>query len=80
MDNFSGEHTNVKGCGVDFGMPGLALSDWSSPRRHGRNYNMAFCDGHVSGLDPMVLFDLRKTAVNWNNDHQAHPEAWSAAY
>lgn len=46
------------------------------PRRHGRKYNVAFCDGHIEALNPWVLFDPSKTAAMWNSDHQPHPEFW----
>jgi prepilin-type N-terminal cleavage/methylation domain-containing protein/prepilin-type processing-associated H-X9-DG protein len=44
--------------------------------RHGKNFNQLFCDGHVAGIDPWVLFDSSKTAAMWNYDHQPHPELW----
>ena len=47
-----------------------------APRRHGRNYNQLFCDGHVAGMNPMVLFNPTNTASMWNYDHEAHPETW----
>jgi len=46
------------------------------PARHGKNYNQLFCDGHVSAMDPWVLFDPTKTGAMWNTDHQPHPEWW----
>jgi prepilin-type N-terminal cleavage/methylation domain-containing protein/prepilin-type processing-associated H-X9-DG protein len=46
------------------------------PARHGKNYNQAFCDGHVSALSPWVLFNPTNTASMWNSDHQPHPELW----
>ena len=46
------------------------------PARHGKNYNVAFCDGHIAAMDPWVLFDPSKTAAMWNSDHQPHPEFW----
>jgi prepilin-type processing-associated H-X9-DG protein len=53
------------------------VSGWIiDPARHGKNYNTLYCDGHVAALDPLVLFDLAKTAANWNNDHQSHPGIW----
>src|SRR5260221_3724966 len=45
--------------------------------RHGKKYNQAFCDGHVSGMNPWVLFDPTKTGAIWNYDHQPHPELWT---
>ena len=47
------------------------------PARHGKKYNQAFCDGHISGMNPWVLFDPTQTAVMWNYDHQPHPELWT---
>jgi prepilin-type processing-associated H-X9-DG protein len=44
--------------------------------RHGKDYNQLFCDGHVAGMDPMVLFSPAKAAAMWNYDHQPHPESW----
>ena len=55
---------------------GPALDPRDYPRRHGRNYNFACCDGHVEALDPGLLFSPTNTAVRWNNDHQPHPETW----
>jgi prepilin-type N-terminal cleavage/methylation domain-containing protein/prepilin-type processing-associated H-X9-DG protein len=46
------------------------------PRRHGKNYNMVFCDGHVSAMNPMILFNPTDTASMWNCDHEPHPETW----
>lgn len=45
--------------------------------RHGKKYNQVFCDGHVSAMNPWVLFDPTKTASIWNYDHQPHPELWT---
>jgi len=55
------------------------FEDWPAqtyPFRHGKNYNVGFCDAHVEGMRPTILFDPKKTAVLWNNDHQPHPETW----
>jgi prepilin-type N-terminal cleavage/methylation domain-containing protein/prepilin-type processing-associated H-X9-DG protein len=46
------------------------------PARHGKNYNQVFCDGHVSGMSPWLLFNPTNTAAMWNYDHQPHPELW----
>jgi prepilin-type N-terminal cleavage/methylation domain-containing protein/prepilin-type processing-associated H-X9-DG protein len=48
------------------------------PRRHAKRYNQLFCDGHVSALNPMVLFNPTNTASMWNYDHEPHPETWRA--
>ena len=72
--------TAYVGSGVDWGTP-TSLSSafgiyWTSPERHGKNYNVVCCDGHVSGLDRFVFFESDKTAVNWNSDHREHREVW----
>jgi prepilin-type N-terminal cleavage/methylation domain-containing protein/prepilin-type processing-associated H-X9-DG protein len=46
------------------------------PDRHGKKYNVAFCDAHVEGSLPSVLFSPTNSAIRWNNDHQQHPESW----
>lgn len=46
------------------------------PARHGKNYNQVFCDGHVTGMDPWILFNPTNTAPMWNYDHEPHPELW----
>ena len=46
------------------------------PNRHGRKYNQLFCDGHVSAINPMVLFNPTNAASMWNYDHEPHPETW----
>jgi prepilin-type N-terminal cleavage/methylation domain-containing protein/prepilin-type processing-associated H-X9-DG protein len=81
-DDFLGgpDTFNLRGCGVDWGAPALLWTFYANPSRHGRNYNMLYGDGHASGIDPLVMFDLRKSALNWNNDHQEHHEAWGFAY
>ena len=47
------------------------------PERHGKNYNTVFCDGHVAGMNPRILFNPTNTASMWNYDHQPHPELWT---
>jgi prepilin-type N-terminal cleavage/methylation domain-containing protein/prepilin-type processing-associated H-X9-DG protein len=44
--------------------------------RHGKNYNVLLCDGHVSSMNPWILFNPSNTAAMWNYDHQPHPEMW----
>jgi prepilin-type N-terminal cleavage/methylation domain-containing protein/prepilin-type processing-associated H-X9-DG protein len=44
--------------------------------RHGKNYNLSYCDGHVSAMVPWVLYNPTNTASMWNYDHQPHPEFW----
>jgi len=64
--------------GIDWmvvGMSGFRAGYQISPR-HGKNYNVASCDGHVEGIDPVVLFTPVRFAERWNKDHQPHPENW----
>jgi prepilin-type N-terminal cleavage/methylation domain-containing protein/prepilin-type processing-associated H-X9-DG protein len=44
--------------------------------RHGKGYNNLFCDGHVELIPRLILFDPKKSAEIWNNDHLPHPETW----
>jgi len=61
---------------VDWLIPGRPDMSLANPERHGRSYNMVFCDGHAEAIAPTIAFDLAKSATRWNNDHQAHPETW----
>ncbi|HVY68977.1 MAG TPA: prepilin-type N-terminal cleavage/methylation domain-containing protein [Verrucomicrobiae bacterium] len=45
--------------------------------RHGNAFNFLFCDGHVSLVRNTFWRDLHKSALNWNRDHELHPEYWS---
>ena len=64
--------------GWDFATPSRPGSlIWTSPARHGINYNTLYCDGHVVAINPSMLFDLTKSAANWNNDHQTHADLWT---
>jgi prepilin-type processing-associated H-X9-DG protein len=47
-----------------------------NPPRHGRNYNVLSCDGHVEAIRPWILFNPTNTAVRWNNDNLPHQETW----
>jgi prepilin-type processing-associated H-X9-DG protein len=79
-DTFAFGGLNVRGSGMDITFPGLLQTNFANLPRHGKNYNMVYVDGHVAGSDPQVMFDLRKSALNWNNDHEAHRESWPVAY
>lgn len=46
------------------------------PIRHGKNYNVLFCDGHVAPIPRLSFITVTNIAVNLNNDHQPHPETW----
>ncbi len=64
------------GFGLDFLQCSTAPAA-SYPRRHGENYSVLFCDGHVKGIDRLRLFNPAQTAIEWNSDHQPHPETWN---
>jgi prepilin-type N-terminal cleavage/methylation domain-containing protein/prepilin-type processing-associated H-X9-DG protein len=66
----------LNGCGTDFIQCGTAEALTSYAPRHGEDYNVAFCDGHVKRMNPSFLFNPTNTATQWNNDHQPHPETW----
>jgi prepilin-type N-terminal cleavage/methylation domain-containing protein/prepilin-type processing-associated H-X9-DG protein len=46
------------------------------PIRHGKNYNVLFCDGHVAPIPRLSFITVTNIAVNLNIDHQPHPETW----
>jgi prepilin-type processing-associated H-X9-DG protein/prepilin-type N-terminal cleavage/methylation domain-containing protein len=46
------------------------------PIRHGKNYNVLFCDGHVAPIPRLYFTTVTNIAVNLNYDHQPHPETW----
>ncbi len=48
-----------------------------TPPRHGINYNVGCCDGHVEAMNPLILFNPTNTAVRWNRDYEPHPEDWN---
>ena len=45
-------------------------------RRHGGQFNVMFCDGHVEGSGTANLFDVRRDEVlrRWNKDNMPHRE------
>ena len=45
---------------------------------HGNRYNALYCDGHVLLLTIPDFVDPARCASTFNNDHQPHPETWSA--
>jgi prepilin-type N-terminal cleavage/methylation domain-containing protein/prepilin-type processing-associated H-X9-DG protein len=61
--------SDALGCGEI----GSALFD---PARHGKNYNLLLCDGHVGAMSPWDLFNPTNSAPMWNIDHQPHPDLW----
>jgi prepilin-type N-terminal cleavage/methylation domain-containing protein/prepilin-type processing-associated H-X9-DG protein len=58
------------------GITGDVLVNFGFPLRHGKNYNVVFCDAHVEAMPPAILYNPTNTARMWNNDHQPHSESW----
>ena len=64
-------------CGLTWPpVPGSIKHSAFDPSRHGRTYNVLFCDGHISGVNPRILFNPTNSARMWNCDHEPHPELW----
>ena len=67
--------------GSDFGQcSGLVVGEVAAlpyVLRHGRDYNLLLCDGHVSAMSPAILFSQSNSAAIWNYDHKPHPELWT---
>jgi prepilin-type N-terminal cleavage/methylation domain-containing protein/prepilin-type processing-associated H-X9-DG protein len=63
---------------LECGLTWVGPTNWFAfdPSRHGRTYNVLFCDGHISGMNPWVLFNPTNSARMWNCDHEPHPELW----
>ena len=66
--------------GSDFGRcshvfaSALAAAPYTMP--HGARYNVLYCDSHVDGTKPEILFEPTNSAAIWNYDHQPHAEIW----
>jgi prepilin-type processing-associated H-X9-DG protein len=55
---------------------GINQTIFSYSPRHGKDYNVVFCDAHVTRINPLTFFNPTNTAAPWNNDHQAHFDLW----
>jgi prepilin-type N-terminal cleavage/methylation domain-containing protein/prepilin-type processing-associated H-X9-DG protein len=71
------EHDKIGGLPVLWNSGG-----WPEPTdlqrgRHGKGYNILFCDGHVDPVRRAKLISAKDTAINFNNDHEPHPETWT---
>ena len=59
----------------------IKMTPWlvhdEAPALHGQHFNVLFCDGHVGLVLSKDYLYPPRTASNWNNDHQPHPEAWA---
>ncbi len=69
--------------GLDYneGWPAINVQDpfahiVQKPPQHGLNFNVLFCDGHVTQMKVVDLMNSSNNAALWNYDHQPHPEGW----
>jgi prepilin-type N-terminal cleavage/methylation domain-containing protein/prepilin-type processing-associated H-X9-DG protein len=62
--------------GLEHGVPIAKMLQ--VPPQHGQNFNVLFCDGHVTSMRVLDLFSLTKNALLWNNDHQRHSDCWGS--
>jgi prepilin-type processing-associated H-X9-DG protein len=54
----------------------IRTNEFTTPR-HGNGYNVLSCDGHVELIQRQALLRPARSAVRWNNDHEAHQELWA---
>jgi hypothetical protein len=71
-----GDGPGAQGTGLRQLICGDFSGNFPYPKRHGKNYNLTCCDGHVEAMDPAKLFNPTNTAPRWNSDRQPHPESW----
>ncbi len=76
LDRSPGNGPGAQGTGMENLLCGWFDGNFPYPLRHGRNYNVVCCDGHVSSMSPSILFNPTNTAAMWNSDNQPHPETW----
>jgi prepilin-type N-terminal cleavage/methylation domain-containing protein/prepilin-type processing-associated H-X9-DG protein len=60
--------------GLDYMVDLQPLNPESQSLRHGKGYNVLFCDDHVDVVPRCVYIDPRSSAVNWNKDHETHQD------
>ena len=60
----------------DMSMGGFTFSGEAQISRHGNGFNYLFCDGHVQLINRSYYISVMNSCLNWNNDHQPHPETW----
>ena len=71
------EHAKIGGMPVLWNSGGWPEPSDLQTGRHGKGYNIAFCDGHVELVSRAKLISAKDTAINFNNDHEPHPETWA---
>jgi prepilin-type processing-associated H-X9-DG protein len=69
----------LNGTGIDDLTCGTNQGAAAYGSRHGQDYNVVFCDGHIKRINPTLLFNPAQTATQWNNDHKPHPETWNSS-
>ena len=52
------------------------ISHETAINRHGNGFNFLFCDSHVQLVKNSYWNNVTNSCLNWNNDHQPHPETW----
>jgi prepilin-type N-terminal cleavage/methylation domain-containing protein/prepilin-type processing-associated H-X9-DG protein len=73
----SSSWTGWAACNDYMGSDSWRDTQWYYPARHGKNYNVLFCDGHVAGIPRETVYNPTNTARMWNRDHQPHQENWN---
>jgi prepilin-type processing-associated H-X9-DG protein len=60
--------------GVMYEFPGDVPGVQANKQRHGRRWNIGFCDGHIETLRPRQVFYFKDDTIarRWNRDHQPH--------
>lgn len=63
---------------IVLGLPANDRNVLAYAQRHGGQWNVLFCDGHVANLKGKGLFNLAdpEVARHWNNDDQPHNQGW----
>ena len=57
-------------------MPRFTVPSEQQRFRHGIAFNVLFVDDHVLPVRHVDFTNFAVTAINWNRDHQPHPETW----
>jgi prepilin-type N-terminal cleavage/methylation domain-containing protein/prepilin-type processing-associated H-X9-DG protein len=60
----------------DMSLGGFTYSGETQISRHGKGFNYLCCDGHVQLVSRSYYLNVTNSCLNWNNDHQPHPETW----
>ena len=55
---------------------GQTMTNEGAINRHGKGFNFLLADGHVQLVNRTVYLNVTNSCLNWNNDHEPHPETW----